>query len=279
MNGILPILILLLSGYLSANAQSTNGDVPVDERFFYAENKQLNQFFRRFNGEEDILGNRYYKKDEQYRDPQLRKKYVPILFDEENPLLKAEDKDFFIRQVTQSLAPQYLDFHGGEWMAEVQADFIYGDTVSSFKLFFKLQQEDVGSKWVLHYVNSSAFDHLLKPKSDSAKNQKFLHPLSHELDFTNLVKYFKEGEDLSPFVDENFDIDITTLFLYTLKNGDIKLDNIKQVKFHFWQIPNWYFEVERFNRKESYNNGLLISKLSRVPDEAKPDWIKAILNE
>lgn len=279
MNGILPILILLFSGYLSANAQSTNGDVPVDERFFYAENKQLNQFFRRFNGEEDILGNRYYKKDEHYRDPKLRKEYIGVLFDEENPLLKSEDKDFFIRQVTQSLAPQYLEFHGGKWMAEVQADFIYKDTVHSFKMFFKLQQEEVGSKWVLQKVNSTAFGHLLKAKTDSANNKKFLHPLSHELDFTNLVKYFKEGEDLSPFVDENFDIDITTLFLYTLKNGDLKLENIKEVKFHFWQIPNWYFEVQRFNRKESYNNGLLISKLSRVPEAAKSDWIKEILNE
>jgi hypothetical protein len=179
------------------------------------------------------------------------------------------------------LEPQFLEFHGGKWMAEVQAEFTYLDTIHSFKLFFKLQQEEVGSKWVLHFVNSTAFENLLKNRNDSIEKepQKFLHPLSHELDFTNLVKYFKEGEDLTPFVDENFQLDITSLFLYTLKNGDLKLENINKVKFHFWQISNWYFEVERFNRKESYNNGLLISKLSRVPEKAKADWVKAILNE
>lgn len=273
------LVLLLFSIQFSLNAQTTSDDPLVDERFFYAENKQLNQFFRRFNGEEDILGNRYYEKDKLYRDTELRRGYIVELFDQQNKLIKEEDKNAFKFQVTNTTSPQFLDFHGGKWMAEVQAKFHYMDSLVPFKLFFKLQKEEIGSKWVLYKVNTSAFYHLLYAAGPEEKNKKFLHPLSHELDFTNLVKYFKAGENLAPFVDDNFEQDDMSLFLYALKKGDIVLQDIKKVKFHFWQIPGWYFEVERFNRKESYNNGLLISKLSRVPEKNKGDWINAIIND
>src|SRR5690349_6033928 len=55
-----------------------------DESRLYAESKQVNQFFRRFNGEEDEKGNRYYSGDKQYRSEKLRKQYLRILFDESN---------------------------------------------------------------------------------------------------------------------------------------------------------------------------------------------------
>src|SRR5882672_9189733 len=55
-----------------------------DESKLYAESKQVNQFFRRFNGEEDEKGNRYYPGDKPYHSDKLRKKYLGILFDENN---------------------------------------------------------------------------------------------------------------------------------------------------------------------------------------------------
>jgi hypothetical protein len=55
-----------------------------DESKLYAQSKQVNQFFRRFNGEEDEKGNRYYPRDKQYRSNKLRKKYLSVLFDEDN---------------------------------------------------------------------------------------------------------------------------------------------------------------------------------------------------
>lgn len=279
MNGLILILALTISA-LSINAQSTDGDALVDERFFYAENKQLNQFFRRFNGEEDILGNRYYEKDKLYRDTKLRKDYINTLFDEQNPLMKADEKRAFINQVTQEAQPQYLNFHGGKWMAEVQAKFEYQDTIHRFCLFFKLQSEEVGSKWVLFALNTKAFDDFLGASYDTTmEKEKFLHPLSHELDFTNLIKYFKSEENLQPFISKDFEKDQLSLFLLALKMNALALENIDKVKFHFWQIPGWYFEVERFNRKDSYNNGLLISKLSRVPDAQKSKWVNAIIHE
>src|SRR6478609_6005768 len=58
--------------------------VDDDESRLYAQSKQVNQFFRRFNGEEDEKGDRYYEGDKHFHSAKLRKKYLSILLDEEN---------------------------------------------------------------------------------------------------------------------------------------------------------------------------------------------------
>ncbi len=45
------------------------GNYVEDETDLYTSTKQVNQFFRRFNGEEDMKGERYYPEDKDYRDP------------------------------------------------------------------------------------------------------------------------------------------------------------------------------------------------------------------
>ena len=70
-----------------------------DESVFYAQTKQVNQFFRRFNGEEDVKGNRLFSGDSTVRDPKMRKKYLPILFDNSNSAVSSDMKDLFINQV------------------------------------------------------------------------------------------------------------------------------------------------------------------------------------
>src|SRR5687768_4275648 len=70
-----------------------------DESKLYAETKQVNQFFRRFNGEEDEKGERYYAKDKQFRSEKLRKKYLGILFDASNTGINSELITQFGKQV------------------------------------------------------------------------------------------------------------------------------------------------------------------------------------
>src|SRR5258708_32703510 len=70
-----------------------------DESRLYAESKQVNQFFRRFNGEEDEKGNRYYPGDKHYRSVKLRKKYLSILFDESNSGLSRSIKREFAENI------------------------------------------------------------------------------------------------------------------------------------------------------------------------------------
>src|SRR5688572_23807959 len=70
MGFLLSAFCLMLIGTTPLHAQIT-GEME-DESRLYAESKQVNQFFRRFNGEEDEKGNRYYPGDKQYRGDKLR---------------------------------------------------------------------------------------------------------------------------------------------------------------------------------------------------------------
>ncbi|WP_237390554.1 hypothetical protein [Fulvivirga sediminis] len=238
-----------------------------DESKLYAETKQVNQFFRRFNGEEDEKGDRYYPKDRQYQDAKLRQKYISILFDSQNRGIKNDLKEEFISNVTSKEAPKILDFHGDKWFSEVHTTFSYEGKDIPIVLFMKLERESKGYKWGIFKVYADVFKDYLK--KDTSNHDKFLHPLSHELDFMNLRKALNENQQsVSQFTANNYKPDYLTLFLYEIKKGDLKFKTIQNVKFHFFQLNGWYFELSEFNRP-GYNTGWLMSNLVKVADKDK----------
>src|SRR6267378_4650220 len=105
-------ILLVFSFLLLANTSHAQLVTDMDdESKLYAESKQVNQFFRRFNGEEDEKGNRYYPGDKHYQSVKLRKKYFGILFDESNVGINHSIKKEFAEDVLGK--PVILDFHGG----------------------------------------------------------------------------------------------------------------------------------------------------------------------
>ena len=102
-------------------------------------------------------------------------------------------------------------------------------------------------------------------KRDTVVVGKFLHPMSHELDFMNLRKAFLNKDSVAQFVSKQFTPDHLSVFFYETKKGNIKYKSVEQVKFHFFQIPGWYFELAQFNRP-GYNTGWLISNLVQLPN-------------
>ena len=107
---------------------------------------------------------------------------------------------------------------------------------------------------------------------------KFLHPLSHELDFMNLIKVFREGEILEQYAERGYLPDYLTLFIYEFRKLNLHFVTIENVKFHFFQIPNWYFEISEYNRS-GYNSGWLISNLIRLSEEEKSSLKKFMFQE
>lgn len=237
-----------------------------DESKLYAETKQVNQFFRRFNGEEDEKGNRYYPRDKAFRNPRLRKKFINLLFDNANPNIERNLKEEFITSVTDKADPVILDFHGDNWISEVTTTFTYKGRDHTFILFMELEKENLGHKWVISRVYSDVFRDYIK--KDSTIHDKFLHPLSHELDFMNLRKALDDAATVSQFTVKDYQVDYLTLFLFEIKKGNLKFKTIQNVKFHFFQVEGWYFELSEFNRA-GYNTGWLISDLIKVADKDK----------
>ncbi len=246
-----------------------------DESYFYAQTKQINQFFRRFNAEEDIEGNRLYKGDKDYRDPEMRQKYLRMLFDKQNQMIGGELKNQFIGDVVGKSTPEFLDFYEGEWFAEVTAKFQFQNKTETAVIFLKLEEENLGTKWVINKVYFKPFTKLFF--TDSLTN-KFIHPMSHELDFMNLIKVFNEKNEVEYYFDKDYRPDYKTIFLYEIKKGGLKFETITNVRFHFFQVKNWYFEISEFNRSDK-NSGWLISALTKIPENQKELLLKYIYYE
>lgn len=236
-------------------------DMKDTEEKLYASNKQVNQFFRRFNGEEDEQGDRYYPNDKKYRDATLRKKYLPVLFDTETGYVTSSLAKEFIQEVTDKKAPKYLDFHSQEWFAEVNANFRYKGKTTSVLLYMTLQKQGEGYEWVIDDVSFDPFKEFFE--KDTSANKKFIHPMSHELDFMTLRKALDDNPYPEQYTPRDYRPDYLTLFLYELKRGNMKFETVKNVKFHFFSIDGWYFEISNFNRP-GYNTGWLISNLVKM---------------
>ena len=164
MHRIIPlpaILLLLVLMPCIATTQSL-GDYQYDESKLYAETKQVNQFFRRFNGEEDKQGERLYEKDREFQSYKLRKKYLPNLFNLENSILAEETKEKFTELVLDKENPVFLNFHGGAWLCELKTVFKYKGVEDELTLFMVLQEEEIGSKWVIDGVYFKSFHDVLK---------------------------------------------------------------------------------------------------------------------
>jgi hypothetical protein len=252
--------------------------LPVDESIFYAQTKQVNQFFRRFNGEEDVKGNRLYNGDSTVRDPKMRKKYLPILFDNSNSAISSDMKDLFINQVLNKKNPVYLDFHGKKWFAELNASFIYKKEKVSIIIYMKLIKQNLGYKWVFSNVYFDKFQKIFTHLGDTSNHKLVIHPLSHEIDFMNINKVFRDEENIDYYLEPLYVPDQLALFVSELKNGNLKFESVNNVKFHFFQVPNWYFEISYFNRNEM-NSGWLISNLLHVNESDKKELIRNYAHE
>ena len=262
---------------VSGQGIGSPGTIKDDGRFA-ASTKQLNQFFRRFNGEESpVDGNiRYYPGDSLYRNVNLRKGFVNILFDNQTSSISPDLKNQFIQNVLSESYPQYLLFHREGWIAEVETQFVFKGKREKATLIMKIQPEGLGYEWVIDQVIFPPFKNLFnKPVGDQ---KDFLHPLSHELGFMNLRRAFQDSDKPESFTPNTYKPDYLAIFLYEMKQNNLRFETVTGLKFHFFQINGWYFEVNQFNRP-GYNTGWLISNLVRLAPGDKETILKYIYDQ
>lgn len=268
----MPVIVLALCH--NANAQvigSLGGDAKSDPRELYTMTKQMGQFIHRFNQEEDQYGKKLNPGDKDYRNAEQRKKILPLLFDLENPRTAGTLRSYFIEDLIKN--KQYMEFLGGDWFSEVSAKFKWKGQDVDISLIMALEKDGLGSKWVITNVFFSDFQNLF-PQGDLAEREKhFLHPMSHELDFMNIYKVFSDPQIIEYYAPNDYQPDYLTLFFYEIKKGNLKFDEVTSVKFHVFQIRNWYFEVSWFNR-DGYNSGWLISNLVYIKDDERESLLK-----
>ena len=269
---IVPVFLLALCFKVEAQVLKDLGNVEMDERELYTMTKQMGQFIHRFNYEEDPAGKRLYQNDKDYRSAEKRKESLPLLFDFNNPRTSGSLRDFFVEDLTKN-NNQFMEFLGGNWFSEVSAKFIWKGQEVDVSLIMALEKEGLGSKWVLSNVFFSEFQKYFPQGELTEREKHFLHPMSHELDFMNIYKVFKDPQIIEYYASTDYLPDYLTLFFYEVKRGNLKFDHVEKVKFHVFQIKNWYFEVSWFNRR-GYNSGWLISNLVYLKDSEKEALLK-----
>ena len=267
------IFILALTfAFVWPVAGQTIGDFKMDETELYAMTKQMGQFMRRFNYEEDQFGERLNPKDPRYRSNEMRRQSLPILFDQEKYGTQTELQKYFIEDVTKGDST-YMTFLGGRWYSEVSATFKYKGKDVNIMLFLAVEKEGLGSKWVLTNVYFSEFNKLFPTGEIAEKEKYFLHPMSHELDFMNIYKAFQNSDVIEYYASKEYQPDYLTLFFYEIKQGNLVFKHVDSVKFHVLQIKDWYFEVSWFNRS-GLNSGWLMSNVIYMPEKEKTNLIK-----
>jgi len=145
------------------------------------------------------------------------------------------------------------------------------EQLERFALFMELEKDHLGTKWVINKVHADIFEpYFLR---DTTKIGRFLHPMSHELDFMNLRKALANSDSVSQFTVKRFVPDHLSVFLYEIKKGNMRFQSVNEVKFHFFQINGWYFELSEFNRP-GYNTGWLMSGLVKLNNDTEKDLIR-----
>ncbi|MFN3998562.1 hypothetical protein [Algoriphagus sp.] len=278
MRKIFLIIALFSAVIFNVPGQGLGGPGTIkDDGRFAASTKQLNQFFRRFNGEESVDGNiRFYPGDPLYRDAALRKGFLSILFDNQTSTVPAELKNQFIQNANSDVYPNYLVFHREGWYAQVEAEFMFKGKREKATLFMKIQPEGLGYEWVIDQVVFEPFKNLFNKPVGNKKD--FLHPLSHELGFMNLRRAFQDSNAPESFTSNSYKPDYLAIFLYEMKQNNLRFVTVTGTKFHFFQIQGWYFEVNQFNRP-GFNTGWLISNLVRLGPGDKETILKYIYDQ
>ncbi len=268
---MMPKVTLLVWFYVFLAAIST-AQVGLDlerEQELQAATKQVNQFFRRFNGEEGPDGKRYYTSDAMYRAHAVRMAYLPQLFDKKSSIADSL-KQAFIQQVVAKENEIFLSLHQGLFLAEVETRFVLGGQPESVTLYLKLQKEKVGSKWVIAGAFAPYYQKLFEEDTLSGSPEgPFLHPLSHELEFMNLRRAFESPERMASYLAESYSVDHLSFLLLELKLGKAYFKTVNDVSFHSTQVPGWYFRLKQIHRAER-NSGWLIQHLARLANPNEP---------
>lgn len=259
-------LIIFLTYSQEGKAQWMS-DYLGDEYVLYTETKQVNQFFRRFNAEEHPNGRRLYPNDSLYHKKALRKEYLEMVIDQQSRDINPQLKSKFISEILERKPQKQLEFHGGDWFAEVLTTFSYKGKEEKVLLFLSLEKATVGSKWVFSGIYFKPFQEVFR-KDSTPPSPAFIHPLSHELDFMNLMKVFRNEGKLEAYTRKGYEPDYLTLFLYEVNKKSLTFRSVDHVSFHFLQWDGWYFELSEVMR-EGPNRGWLITQLSEVSPNHK----------
>lgn len=274
-------LALLLAGLLPAslNAQQVVADAHREANFLF-EVKIIDEFIERFNDDPRSNLRREYARAGR-SVPFDRKSLVKSLFDK----APTDGEGVrFINQVTDSSSPQKIAFNDSNWYAELRSSFIFNGQRIDIPLILKVTTaEDRSVKWMIIGLGevptppAAAKDAAATPPAQNTRMQPFISPSDYATNFIELRNILTPGMKAENyFTPELLQTARGQAFVQMIANRKLRFDAPGSMKFYFFQIPNYLFIVERFERQTTHS-GWLISSLEAAGDEEKQTRITRLL--
>lgn len=225
--------------------------------------KQLSQFISRFNYIEDFDGN---KPNRKFIKKFPRKSYLYYLFDLEsarssNNLVEINKIREFVNDVCNDSLPKFINIKSNKVFSIIKADVTYNGIKKDVEIYLHKSTNGQGiSSWVIYDVEAD----FLNISQDIYKEYS-LPPTSDEIAFMALKKAFEKKEYLFSILNNNYEYNTLSVFLFLVFNDEIIFNYVTDIQFILLDIDNWALEIDEFNR-ESLNSGWLVSNLIKLSD-------------
>jgi len=160
----------------------------------------------------------------------------------------------FIKQAQQSK----LSFFDTTWCAQLKVEVLYKGATHDANLYLKVQAypKDQSSKWVISGVEAN----FLNLEPECVDSTTLIPPSANGTNFIALEKVWRNQSNIAAYTSDAFQADQLSIFLFLIKNGDLTLKSINQQDYYFWQMPDFVFQCQYFNRPAA-NSGWLITAI------------------
>lgn len=166
-----------------------------------------------------------------------------------------------------------INYSDSTWLAIAHCKGLVMGNQENFDIFMTVQSRgDDMYKWVINAVDGECFN--VNPRNTN--ENLIISPDAHETKFIALQRILKEQPyNIQLYISKNAIYDPTSVFTYLVYSGKLKLEYVERLEFIFFQVPNYAFHIQYFDRT-SNNSGWLISNFYRFSDSDKSAFMKWI---
>lgn len=254
------LLFILLADHVPAQQLDTSW-----QREFTEHVKSIDEFMKRFNGEEAYPG--LEKTDENF----LKLNLFSLLDHQMNKDAKQSAIPFVSAIINSGVKLNYSD---SLWYAEAKCDITYKGSPKTITLFLCPERiKDNKFRWVFcgaDGINGNLID---------TNNKSAISPVEHEIHFMELQSIFKnDRQHAFGYKQNGYKIDQLSVFLTFVYAGQINFTSVSELKFHFFNVPDYRFIVEEIGHRGS-NAGWLITSFNKLPQANKNKYINNLIKK
>jgi hypothetical protein len=185
---------------------------------------------------------------------------VNALFNRRITSIDREQRESFVKNVTNPGRPVFLEIYDALWYATVPVEMTVGKEKIEATVTLEIQlNRDYSIEWTVIGVVSEA----LRGIEDS--NDLFISASSHATYFPELRQALSSATDFESIISDSQKGGNALKFKRLIDNKevtDVKILN--GIRYHFLQIPDWVMVVDYAPQDYSLNTGWLISDIRKV---------------